>query len=81
MPVRLVCGSPWPRLEHVTDDVHGQRRCDLCGEVIEGAGYGSGRIADGLYCSLRCFALKDDRYVPPVRDMLKDEGQDDDHES
>jgi hypothetical protein len=29
-------------------------------------GHGSGALSDGLYCSLRCYALKDDRYVAPL---------------
>jgi hypothetical protein len=58
------------------DDADDQRRCDLCGEPIPSSGgYGSGALADGLYCSLRCYALKDDRYVPPLRDVLPDEGE------
>lgn len=41
--------------------------CDLCGNAIPvTGGYGSGALSDGLYCSLRCYALKDDRYVAPL---------------
>jgi hypothetical protein len=31
--------------------------CPNCGRVVEpGSGLGSGRIADGIFCSLDCFA-------------------------
>ena len=29
-------------------------------------GYGSGALADGLYCSLSCYAMSSDRYIPPL---------------
>jgi hypothetical protein len=31
--------------------------CPVCERPIDGGGYGSGRIADGLFCSLECFAV------------------------
>lgn len=31
--------------------------CPVCERPIEGGGYGSGRIADGLFCSLECYAV------------------------
>jgi hypothetical protein len=57
------------------------RRCDLCGEsfTIPG-GYGSGALADGLYCSQTCYALSRDRYAPPLADMIDREGDADEHE-
>lgn len=30
--------------------------CPKCGREIEGPGYGSGRLSDGLFCSLSCYA-------------------------
>lgn len=58
------------------------RRCDLCGEPIPASGgYGSGRLADGLYCSLTCYTLSSNRYVPPLEDMAEPEGRLDDHEA
>jgi hypothetical protein len=42
------------------------RCCDLCGEPLSAPGYGSGALADGLYCSLTCYALSSDRYIPPL---------------
>jgi len=52
---------------------HGERPCDLCGEVISRCGgYGSGSLADGLCCSLRCYALKSNRYVPPLTDLVEE---------
>lgn len=47
------------------------RRCDHCGEPVPTrGGYGSGSRADGLYCSLTCYAMKDDRYIPPLTDLI-----------
>lgn len=30
--------------------------CPRCGKELDGPGYGSGRLADGVFCSLSCFA-------------------------
>ena len=30
--------------------------CPVCGQTLTKPGYGSGKIADGLFCSLRCFS-------------------------
>ena len=50
--------------------IGGQRRCDLRGDPIPASGgYGSGVLADGLFCSLRCFAVKDDRYLPHLKNQ------------
>ena len=39
--------------------------CPLCHDEFEaGEGYGSGRRRDGTYCSLTCFALSSERYLP-----------------
>lgn len=37
-------------------------------------------LADGLYCSLTCFMLKDDRHIPGLGDLMSVEGESDDHE-
>jgi hypothetical protein len=61
--------------------IGGQRRCDLCGDPIPvSGGYGSGALADGLYCSLRCFALKDDRYIHRLEHQAAAEGSDEDED-
>jgi hypothetical protein len=58
----------------VAVDDYGEGPCELCGEAIpKGGGYGSGSLADGLFCSLRCYALKDDRYVPLPTDLINDD--------
>ncbi len=57
------------------------RCCDLCGEPLSGPGYGSGALADGLYCSLTCYAMSSDRYIPPLADSTGPEGGIDDHET
>lgn len=31
--------------------------CPVCERPIDGGGYGTGRIADGLFCSLECLAV------------------------
>lgn len=31
--------------------------CPVCGKPVEGGGYGTGRVADGLFCSLDCLAV------------------------
>jgi hypothetical protein len=31
--------------------------CPVCDKPIEGGGYGTGRIDDGLFCSLECVAI------------------------
>lgn len=55
-----------------------ERRCDLCNEPVPAnGGYGSGALADGLYCSLNCFALRDNRYVRPLTDLVREQGTDD----
>lgn len=42
-------------------------RCDLCRDPLPpSGGYGSGVTDDGLYCSLTCYALSSNRYVPPL---------------
>jgi len=57
------------------------RRCDLCGETFAvPGGYGSGALADGIYCSLTCFALSTTRYVAPLDDKIGTEGEADDCE-
>jgi hypothetical protein len=57
------------------------RRCDLCGEsfAVPG-GYGSGVLADGIYCSLTCFALSAARYAAPFGDNSATQGEADNHE-
>lgn len=47
-------------------------RCSVCGELIpRGEGYGTGALKDGLYCSVTCVALRDDRMVPPVSEIVQ----------
>jgi hypothetical protein len=56
--------------------------CDLCGGPLPPAGgYGTGALADGLYCSLTCVALSTNKYVPRLEDIAKREGVEDDHDS
>lgn len=57
--------------------------CGLCRDPIPSSGgYGSGALNDGLYCSLRCYALSTERYAPPLIDLAELEGViDDDAES
>jgi hypothetical protein len=58
------------------------RRCDLCNEPISASGgYGSGSLADGLYCSLNCFALKDNRHIPSLCELASEQDSGDDYES
>jgi len=33
-----------------------RNRCPMCGEPLGEAPYGTGRIADGSFCSLRCLS-------------------------
>lgn len=36
---------------------HGPQGCDSCGGPLPApGGYGTGRLSDGLYCSLECLA-------------------------
>ena len=44
--------------------------CPVCGQPVEGGGYGTGRIADGLFCSLNCLA--DYWYSPRPPDGRED---------
>ena len=30
--------------------------CPVCGKALAEPGYGSGKLADGLFCSLRCLS-------------------------
>lgn len=30
--------------------------CPKCGKILTEPGYGTGRLADGLFCSFRCFS-------------------------
>ena len=57
------------------------RRCDLCGEPLSGPGYGSGSLADGLYCSLTCYDLSSNRYTPPLADPPEEEEEGDGDET
>jgi hypothetical protein len=72
---------PWRTVGPMSgDDI--RRRCDLCGEPLPTpGGYGTGALADGLYCSLTCAALSTNRYVPPLTDIAEREGEADDHDS
>ncbi len=55
------------------------RVCSTCGEPIpKGGGYGSGSLADGLFCSFTCYSLKGTRYVPSLRDLISIEEPTDD---
>jgi len=59
-----------------------ERRCDLCSEPIPmPGGYGSGALDDGLYCSLSCFALSRNRYIPPLDEIAELGGGTDYHGS
>jgi hypothetical protein len=37
-------------------------RCPQCGVLLGSARFGSGRLADGVFCSLTCFAAFHDEY-------------------
>jgi hypothetical protein len=51
----------------------------LCGEPVPSSGgYGSGALRDGLYCSLTCYTLRNNRYVPPLADIAEEDRGDDD---
>jgi hypothetical protein len=48
------------------------RSCPVCHEAIPaGGGVGSGRLSDGIYCSLTCFVLKNDCYIPSLAELDK----------
>jgi hypothetical protein len=70
----------WRTLGGMTSD-DTPPHCDLCGDPIPlSGGYGSGALVDGLYCSLRCYALSTDRYAPPLVDLAERKGVADDDE-
>jgi hypothetical protein len=49
--------------------------CDLCGDLIPPSGpYGTGAIADGLYCSFNCATMSTNRYVPSIAEIAEREG-------
>ena len=48
------------------------RSCPVCHEAIPAeGGVGSGRLSDGIYCSLTCFVLKNDYYIPSLTELDK----------
>lgn len=54
------------------DDRQTYQLCNIChSRFLYGTGYGSGRKADGIYCSLTCFALSSNRYVASLSATLK----------
>jgi hypothetical protein len=63
--------------EGISGDSKIRYHCPTCGEAIPSSGgVGSGRLSDGIYCSLTCFALKDNRYVPPMAQLYEDRLED-----
>jgi hypothetical protein len=60
-------GKPEP-----TSSSNAAGSCPVCHEAIPaGGGVGSGRLSDGLYCSLTCFALRNDYYIPSLAQLDK----------
>jgi hypothetical protein len=73
----LKSAKPWEQLlvssEDISSDSKIPYRCPTCGEEIHPReGIGSGRLSDGIYCSLTCFALKDNRYIPSIEQIYED---------
>ena len=50
--------------------------CPVDGKPIEGGGYGTGRIADGIFCSLDCLASTGTRPVHRTEGRAHEDGYD-----